>query len=203
MYDEEKLNSKPSLIIVSIIVILLIASLYNAGITSYNRMTQAQKNVLSIGVNTPFAPFEYRQGENFVGFDIELAEKIGEKLGRNIKIVDFTEFSTIFPALENNKINMSISAITITSDRKEIFSFSDPYYNTNQALLILKSNDLKISSTNLSIEDFRNLKLGVQEKTTSQSWIESNINDKSFLLPRVNEMFAIVIGVCNNTLTGN
>jgi len=169
-------GSKPSIIIVVIILILLLASAYNATTISISRLSKDKQDVLTIGINTPYKPFEYKIGDEIKGIDIEISKKIGEKLERDIKLVDFTDFSAIFPALESGSIDMAISAITITSEREEIFNFSDSYYNTSQALLSLKKGNIKVSSTSLISSDFSGLRIGVQELTTSQSWVDENLN---------------------------
>jgi len=171
-------NDKPSIIVVLGIVLLLIASSYYFYEITSVRWSQPAKSTLNVSINTPFPPFEYKQGDKFTGFDIELAKKIGDKLDRQVIINDYSDFSSIFIAVEDGKADFAISGITITEDRDMVSDFSDPYYNTSQALLTLKKNNIKFSSENMSIQDFRGMSVGYQELTTSQTWVENNLNNE-------------------------
>lgn len=167
---------KPSKVVVVILIMLILASSYYFFTTASHRFSQPSKGTLTIGTNTPFKPFEYKNGDNIIGFDMELGQKIGEKLERKVIIKDFSDFPALFPALETGSIDMVISSITITTSRDEVMDFSEPYYNASQALLTAKKSNINLNM-NLDPKDFTGLKIGYQEKTTSQSYIETNLDD--------------------------
>lgn len=133
-----------------------------------------KKEVLVVGTNTPFPPFEIRKGEKVIGFDMDLADRLAKATGRRLVVRDFTEFDALLPTLKTGELDIVISSVTIRDDRKEVVSFSDPYFKASQA--VLARADSKVSYTG-STEDFSNVRLGYQKGTTSQFWIEKNLVD--------------------------
>ena len=65
-------------------------------------------NVLVMGTNAGFKPFEYKEGENVVGFDVDLAKEIAKELGKELKIEDMA-FDGLLPALDSGQIDMAIA----------------------------------------------------------------------------------------------
>lgn len=108
-----------------------------------------------VGTNAEFAPFEYREGKNIVGFDIDLIKEIGRISGFEIEFVDM-QFDGLLPALESGKIDLIISGMTATEDRKKFVDFSSPYYSTKQAILVYQ-DEQKIQS----FDDLVGRKVGV------------------------------------------
>lgn len=94
---------------------------------------------LVVATNPNFPPFEYHDiidGEDIVtGFDMELIQEIGKEMGKEIVIEDI-DFDGIVAAVQTGKVDMAISGISITEERKEKVAFSDPYYMSTQTLLI-------------------------------------------------------------------
>lgn len=108
-----------------------------------------------VGTNAEFAPFEYREGKNIVGFDIDLIKEIARISGFEIEFVDM-QFDGLLPALESGKIDLIISGMTATEDRKKFVDFSSPYYSTKQAILVYQ-DEQKIQS----FDDLVGRKVGV------------------------------------------
>ena len=88
-----------------------------------------QKPILTVGVNAEFFPFEYYEDEELKGFDIELMNRIGEKIGYEIKFVNMP-FDKLIPAVNNGEIECAISAITVTEEREKVVDFTTPYIST-------------------------------------------------------------------------
>ncbi len=88
-----------------------------------------QKPILTVGVNAEFFPFEYYDGEELKGFDIELMNRIGEKIGYEIKFVNMP-FDKLIPAVNNGEVECAISAITVTEEREKVVDFTTPYIST-------------------------------------------------------------------------
>ncbi len=108
-----------------------------------------------VGTNAEFAPFEYREGKNIVGFDIDLIKEIARISGFEIEFVNM-QFDGLLPALESGKIDLIISGMTATEDRKKFVDFSSPYYSTKQAILVYQ-DEQKIQS----FDDLVGRKVGV------------------------------------------
>jgi polar amino acid transport system substrate-binding protein len=156
-------------LILLVIAVLLVAFAHGV----YVKMTPDPKADLVVAVNTPFPPFESVQNGQVVGFDITLANALGEKLNRNVVVKDFSDFSAIWPALDTEHADIAISGISITPERSVAFDFSVPYYTASQAVLAKKGKFP--AAGNVTPPYFSGKKIGFQELTTSQSWVEKNL----------------------------
>lgn len=122
--------------------------------------TSGEKDFLVMGTNAEFEPFEYREGDKIVGFDVELAKLFAEKMGKELRIEDM-EFSTLTLAVESEKIDFVIAGMSVNKDRKTQVDFSDPYFTSKQ-MIILTSDNTEITSN----DDLQGKKIGVQLGTT-------------------------------------
>jgi len=116
---------------------------------------------LTVGSDIPYPPFEQGKSGNYTGFDIELMEAIAEKIGRTAEFQD-TSFETIFRDVAQGKFEAVISAATITEEREQAVDFSNPYYLSEQAVLVKEGSDVK------SLEDLEGKTVAVQQGTTGQ-----------------------------------
>lgn len=115
--------------------------------------------VLTVGSDIPYPPFEQGKPGDYTGFDIELMEAIGEKIGRTPEFQD-TSFETIFRDVAQGKFEAVISAATITEEREKAVAFSDPYYLSEQAVLVKEGSDIT------GLEDLSGKIVGAQQGTT-------------------------------------
>lgn len=114
---------------------------------------------LSVGSDIPYPPFEQGKAGEYTGFDIELMEAIGEKIGRAPEFTD-TSFETIFRDVAQGKFDAAISAATITEEREKTVAFSDPYYLSEQAILVEEGSDIT------GLADLSGKTVGAQQGTT-------------------------------------
>jgi len=118
---------------------------------------------ITIGVDDTYPPMEYRDDKNaLVGFDVDLGNAIGKKLGVNIEWVP-TAFSGILPALQAKKFDMVMSTLSITDERKKEIGFSEPYLMGGPVIVCLTGNTAIKSS-----DDFKGKVIGVQLGTTGE-----------------------------------
>ncbi|OEH94516.1 transporter substrate-binding domain-containing protein [Bacillus solimangrovi] len=120
--------------------------------------TSKEKKVLVMGTSADYPPFEFvqtSQGEDIIGFDIDLANAIAEKLDYEIEIKDI-DFSGLIPALQSNKIDFVLSSMTPTEERKENVDFSQIYYEANH--MIVSPTESNIGK----IEELEGKTVGVQ-----------------------------------------
>lgn len=120
---------------------------------------------LSVGSDIPYPPFEQGKPGNYTGFDVELLEAIGASIGRPVEFED-TSFDTIFLDLAQGKFDVVASAATITEEREETVDFTNPYYLSEQALLIKEGGEID------SVEAMAGATIGVQQGTTGQEFVE-------------------------------
>jgi ABC-type amino acid transport substrate-binding protein len=114
---------------------------------------------LTVGSDIPYPPFEQGKAGNYTGFDIELMEAIGKKIGRTPEFQD-TSFETIFRDVAQGKFEAVISAATITEEREKAVAFSDPYYLSEQAILVKEGSDIT------GLDDLSGKTVGAQQGTT-------------------------------------
>ncbi|MGN6556844.1 MAG: basic amino acid ABC transporter substrate-binding protein [Solirubrobacterales bacterium] len=123
---------------------------------------------LLVGSDIPYPPFEQGKAGNYTGFDIELMEAIGERIGREVEFQD-TSFETIFRDVAQGKFDAAISAATITEEREQAVDFSNPYYLSEQAVLVEEGSPIK------SLQELEGKTVGVQQGTTGQELAKEEI----------------------------
>ncbi|HML68725.1 MAG TPA: transporter substrate-binding domain-containing protein [Clostridia bacterium] len=122
-----------------------------------------QDGVLTVGMEIGYPPFEdfAEDGTTPIGYDIDFAKALGEKLGVTVNFVN-TAWDGIFQGIGVN-YDCVISAVTITEERKASMLFSEPYINNYQAVVVKKDYAGKIAS----FLDLNGLSISVQKETTS------------------------------------
>lgn len=120
---------------------------------------------LRVGIDATYPPFGIAEGGEFSGFDVDLARAIGKELGVRVALIN-ASFDGIFPALQNGRFDVVISAVTITPERQQTLLFSDPYIAAGQQVVALKTSPLR------SLDDLNGRTVGVQINTTAQFAME-------------------------------
>ncbi len=122
-----------------------------------------QDGVLTIGMEIGYPPFEdfAEDGTTAIGYDVDFAKALGEKLGVTVNFVN-TAWDGIFQGIGVN-YDCVISAVTITEERKASMLFSEPYINNYQAIVVKADYAGKIES----FLDLDGLAVAVQKETTS------------------------------------
>lgn len=100
---------------------------------------------LYVGTNAEFKPYEYLENGKITGFDIELMNKLGEKLGYEIKWVDMN-FDGLLTSLQLNKIDAVIAGMSATEERKKAVAFSVPYIFFKSGHLVLVNENSSFTS---------------------------------------------------------
>ena len=120
---------------------------------------------ITVGSDIPYPPFEQGKAPNYTGFDVDLLNAIAQDMGREVTYED-TSFDTIFRDLAQAKFDMVASATTITGEREQTVDFSNPYYLSEQALVVPIGSDIK------TVDDISGLTVAVQQGTTGQAYVE-------------------------------
>lgn len=92
-----------------------------------------------VGSDTAFPPFENVEGGATVGFDVDLMNAIGTKLGLTVEFKSYKFDALITGVQAGTEFDLVASAMTITDERKQSIDFSDPYINSNQSLAVKKA----------------------------------------------------------------
>jgi ABC-type amino acid transport substrate-binding protein len=137
--------------------------------TTAPEITTIEEGILTVGTDLPYPPFEYREGGELTGFDVEIMNEIASRIGLEAEYVD-SPFDTIFTDLANGQFDVVISGATITPEREEQINFSEPYFNSLQALVVSDDSDIA-SFDDLGDGDA----VSVQSGTTGEIWAEENL----------------------------
>ena len=138
-------------------------------------MTLIEDGKLTVVAELGFAPFEYmdeKTGEP-VGFDVDVINAVAEKMGLIASYLPNQKFDTLVPIIkQGGKADVSIAAITITDERLESVDFSEPYLDSNQAIVVAKGS----SETQETLND-ASKQVVCQGGTTGDEWIGENLPD--------------------------
>lgn len=134
--------------------------------------TYAAEKPLIVATDTAFVPFEFKQGDKYVGFDIDLWDAIAKelKLTYTLKPMDF---AGIIPALQTRNVDLALAGITITEERKRAVDFSDGYYNSGLLVMVKADND-----TIHGEQDLAGKVIAVKSGTGSVDYAKANIKSK-------------------------
>ena len=117
------------------------------------------KKTLTMATNAYFPPYEYYDGDDIVGIDVEIAQAIADKLDMKLKVEDM-EFDSIITAVTAGKADIGLAGMTVTEDRLKSINFSDSYAKGVQVVIVKEGSDIQ------SIDDLAGKKIGVQLATT-------------------------------------
>jgi len=123
-------------------------------------------NKIIVGTSADFPPFEYKEGDEIVGFDVEMITTILTGQGYTVEVQDIA-FDSLIAALQTNKIDVIVAGMSITNERLQEISFSNPYYEADQSVLIKSDSGITINNES----DLENLTVGVQTGTTGDDWV--------------------------------
>jgi polar amino acid transport system substrate-binding protein len=97
---------------------------------------------LKVGANIGNVPWEFQDASgNFVGFEVDLVNEIGKRLGKSVEIVNIP-FQGLFAAVQSGQIDAAVSSITITPKRLASVSFAQPYYDSDQSLTVTAASGI-------------------------------------------------------------
>ena len=137
------------------------------------------KDQLVVATNAAFEPFEYMQGENYVGIDMEIAALLAEYLGKEL-VIQNMDFDAVCLAVGQQKCDIAMAGLTINEERKEYVTFTDSYYSASQKLIVRSDNtEFDACADAAAVEAILNTKdattkIGVQTGTTGQFYSEGD-----------------------------
>ena len=137
------------------------------------------KDQLVVATNAAFEPFEYTQGEDYYGIDMEIAALLAEELGQEL-VIQNMDFDAVCLSVGQQQCDIAMAGLTVSEDRKEYVTFSDTYYQASQRLITTADDttfddcqeaaDVEEILNGLSDSD----SIGVQSGTTGQFYVEGS-----------------------------
>ena len=137
------------------------------------------KDQLVVATNAAFEPFEYTQGDNYLGIDMEIAALFAEYLGQEL-VIENMDFDAVCLNVGQQKCDIAMAGLTVKEDRKEYVNFTDSYYSASQKLIVTSDNTEFDKCTDVAgVEAILNskdakVKVGVQTGTTGQFYCEGD-----------------------------
>lgn len=177
----------------SLFIVLLVSSillLAGCGSSNGSDSRSSEDNTFKVGLEAGYAPFNWTQNDDSNGgvkidgsaeyaggYDVEIAKKVAEGLGKELVIVK-TEWDGLVPALTSGKIDAIIAGMSPTAERKETIDFTDNYYKSNLVMVVKKGSKYENAT---SIQDFKGAKITAQLNTFHYNVIDQieGVNKKT------------------------
>ena len=120
------------------------------GVTSGTKDGSKAAEQLVVATNAEFAPWEYKEGNQFYGIDMEIAKLIADELGLEL-VIDDMEFDAVVGAVGKQNVDIAMSGITITTERMGVINFSTPYY-TESIVCVVKADNTELDSAGTVVD---------------------------------------------------
>lgn len=146
-----------------------------------NRLEEIkQRGYIEVATEPYFSPYEFIDSsktgsEQYIGSDIELAQRIADELGVELRIIPL-EFTAVLSSITEGKYDMALSALAYTPERAESMELSDAYYTSEDSLgysLLIREEDLGLYQ---SFEDFAGKKVVCQSGSIQEAYANSQMD---------------------------
>ena len=159
---------KKTMKLAAIVLSLIVAVTAFVGCGKGNSLEAVQKKgVLIVATSPDFPPFESLDGDQIVGIEVDIMEKIAEALGVEIKFEQM-DFDSVLPGVQAGKFDVGMSGITVTAEREKNADFTDPYFMAAQAIVVMEDSDITCKA------DLEGKSVSVQTGTTAESYCMEN-----------------------------
>ncbi|MFD3404063.1 ABC transporter substrate-binding protein [Kribbella sp. NPDC058693] len=146
-------------------------------------ITLVKPGKLTVCTHLPYKPFQYKDGTDVVGFDVDLLNLVADDLGLKQDVVNI-EWAQVTSgaAFQAKKCDMGMGAMTITKERQAAISITDPYMDATQVLMAKKDSGIS------SLADLRGKKLGAQADTTGKKYADENAAANGYTVIPFNDL---------------
>lgn len=127
-----------------------------------NASTNKTKKII-VGINANYPPFEYEKDSEIVGFDVDLLNEIAKNVGFTYEFSNMS-FDALIPAISAGKVDLVISSMSATDERRKVVDFSVPYYE-GRTVYVKRKDDISINSK----DDLKGKVVGVYAGTLQEA----------------------------------
>jgi polar amino acid transport system substrate-binding protein len=146
------------------------------------QLNLVKPGTLTVGSDCDYPPFIALEGSTPVGFEYEMMEAIAAVVGLEVEYLPPQNFDSILASVAaGTKMDVGVSSFTITSERKELVDFTLSYFDSNQAVVALKSKGYT------SAMDLNGKVVGSQSGTTGSDWVNENLKAPGTVLKEFNQ----------------
>jgi polar amino acid transport system substrate-binding protein len=152
--------------------LLALAALSFSGVSATADTLAAikEKGVMTVGNSGSYPPFEYTADGKLTGFDVDLANELGRRMGVKVEWV-MVDFKGIIASLIAKRTDILVTALTRTPDRAKQILFSEPYYNAGIGAAVLVNSGIK------KPEDLNGKTVGLQTGSSGERYVKSELKD--------------------------
>ncbi len=150
---------------VAVVIVLTLL----CGCASYRGVDEIKSGgTLVVATNAYFPPYEYYEGENIVGFDIDIMKEVANELEVELEIKDMA-FESLLNTVKIGGADVAAAGLSITAEREKVVAFTDKYAHSVQ--VIISHNGSPVQSK----ADIKGgVKVGVQAMTTAESYLSDS-----------------------------
>ncbi|KQU23193.1 MULTISPECIES: transporter substrate-binding domain-containing protein [Peribacillus] len=152
---------------------------------------EKSQKVYKVGVDTTYPPFEFKEGNDYKGIDIELINAIAKDQDFKIKFSPM-DFGGIIPAMQANQLDVAIAGMSITEERKKVVDFSTPYFDAGLTVVVKKDN-----TSTKSVDDLKGKTIAVKKGTTGAKYAQDNSKELGIKVVQFNDSPAMFQEVAN------
>lgn len=134
----------------------------------------AESGTLRVGISETYPPLAFQKDGVPAGAEVDLARAVGKRLGEEVVFVPMS-FAELVPALEDGRVDVVMSGLSVTAERSEKVRFAEPYLRVGQMALI-RANDLG-RSVDPGTMGAKGSRVGVKKATTGEGWAKANLPD--------------------------
>jgi polar amino acid transport system substrate-binding protein len=127
---------------------------------------------LRVGISTDYAPIAFKEGGEIKGVEADFAHQLTADYGTAIELVE-TSWNELIPALQENKIDVIMSGMSVTADRKAKVDFVQPYKRVGQMVLIRKADITRLSEP--AAMTAKGARVGVETYTTGEAYARGHL----------------------------
>ena len=178
MKKSEEIKMKKTVKLLSLVAAFAMAvSMTGCGNTKTEdneAVADSDKKVITMATNAEFKPFEYLEGEEIVGADIDMAKAIAKYLDCEIEITNI-DFDAALTGAATGKYDMAVAGITANDERRQSMNFSDNYFTASQSIVVTADSEIKGAA------DLEGKTISCQEGTTGEQYLlDNNYSIQSF-----------------------
>ena len=127
---------------------------------------------LNVGTEAGFAPYEYMVGDQVVGIDMDIAQAIADKMGRELEIQNM-DFDGALLAVQQGKVDFVAAGVSVDEDRAKVMDFSDNYVDSTEVVIV---NAQEKAVTEPTAEQLNGKVVGVQQGNIADLWVSNPDN---------------------------
>jgi polar amino acid transport system substrate-binding protein len=136
-------------------------------VTMFAGCGKKESDTLIVGTEAGFAPYEYMEGNQVVGIDMDIAQAIADAMGKKLEIRNM-DFDGALLAVQNGTVDFVAAGVSVDEDRKKVMDFSDDYVDSTEVVVV---NMATPAISAVSDDDLTDKVIGVQQGNIADFYV--------------------------------